>query len=508
MANGSREDVPYEPDLWIHDCLMLLKTPERIDAETGELAIRPIGVLCAINPAHEYDSYLAEEMPAIQAHKETLPVTAEYMIISDAADGYHACVVEKSSRKYLCVGYYSAVKKRYRIMQCVRMPQGLKSSGGWYPAWVNHGFNRCFGYAWRSWVLTHVDDLMTTTDSEARCWGRFRCIVSAQEAMGIKQSPKVPPSCRKSHTFVGLTWVMGKVRASDTVRLSMRMACEMRPKTVKQIRRVVGLIKANSTCLNFGASGVLRFGELLDVMQQAVATGTWTSECEAAQAEILDKEAQVDWVLWDPTHVVSGTRSLLILTDASSYQLGICLFTIAKPNAALILPSDVEDRDIAGVLDISPIKLSSSEAKYHASEKELTGGVRGCEKYGKFITTCTTNYAADGIAKVALATDSTVSHGSWKVFRLPHIANFDYLNAKAMRMFSWVDKISYTRLWPMALLHFPGELITLPDFVSRTALFFFEQARKRRDEALLGGVEAGVRLHEDAARVTSAEVNV
>ena len=165
VANGSREDVPYGPDLWIHDCLMLLKTPERIDAETGELAIRPIGVLCAINSAHEYDSYLAEEMPTIQAHKETLPVTAEYMIISDAADGYHACVVEKSSRKYLCVGYYSAVKKRYRIMQCVRMPQGLKYSGVWYPAWVNHGFNRCFGYAWRSWVLTHVDDLLTTADS-------------------------------------------------------------------------------------------------------------------------------------------------------------------------------------------------------------------------------------------------------------------------------------------------------------------------------------------------------
>ena len=101
VANGSREDVPYGPDLWIHDCLMLLKTPERIDAQTRELAIRPIGVLCAINSAHEYESYLAEEMPTIQAHKETLPVTAEYMIISDATDGYHACVVEKSSRKYL-----------------------------------------------------------------------------------------------------------------------------------------------------------------------------------------------------------------------------------------------------------------------------------------------------------------------------------------------------------------------------------------------------------------------
>ena len=79
-----------------------------------------------------------------------------------------------------------------------------------------------------------------------------------------------------------------------------------------------------------------------------------------------------------------------------------------------------------------------------------------------------------------------MSQGKWKIFKMPHIANFDYLNAKAMRLYSWLDQIAFTRLWPMVLLHFPGELITLLDFVSRTALFFFEEAKRRRSVALNG----------------------
>ena len=53
-------------------------------------------------------------------------------------------------------------------------------------------------------------------------------------------------------------------------------------------------------------------------------------------------------------------------------------------------------------------------------------------------------------------------------------------------MDSWLDQITFTRLWPMVLLHFPGELITLLDFVSRTALFFFEEAKRHKSVSLNG----------------------
>ena len=116
----------------------------------------------------------------------------------------------------------------------------------------------------------------------------------------------------------------------------------------------------------------------------------------------------------------------------------------------------------------------------------MTGGKEEVLRYGKIITTAIVDYPEDGMSKVALATDSTVSQGKWEIFKTPHIANFDYLNAKAMRLYSWLDQIAFTRLWPMVLLHVSGELTTLLDFVSRTALFFSEEAKRRRSVALNG----------------------
>ena len=199
------------------------------------------------------------------------------MISSDATDGYDVCVIEQNSRKYVCLGYWSAEQHKYRILQCERMPQGLKSAGVWYSCWVYHGFNRCFGAACRAWVLTHVDDALTHANTETRCWGRFRCVVSSQKAMGIIQSPKIPPNCRTLHKHVGLHWMKGQIRASDTVRDTLRMGCAMRPKTVKHRRRCLGLIKASSTCLAFGPKGQIRFGELLDILQKRLKDG-WTQE--------------------------------------------------------------------------------------------------------------------------------------------------------------------------------------------------------------------------------------
>ena len=69
IESGGRREVEYSPDLWIHDLIAIQKLPERIDSSTGLLAVRPIGILCAINAARDYDAHLAEEMPSIQEAK-------------------------------------------------------------------------------------------------------------------------------------------------------------------------------------------------------------------------------------------------------------------------------------------------------------------------------------------------------------------------------------------------------------------------------------------------------
>ena len=75
IESGGRREVEYNPDLWIHDLIAIQKLPERIDSSTGLLAIRLIGILCAINAAHDYDAHLAEEMPSIQEAKQHMLVT-------------------------------------------------------------------------------------------------------------------------------------------------------------------------------------------------------------------------------------------------------------------------------------------------------------------------------------------------------------------------------------------------------------------------------------------------
>ena len=107
IESGGRREVEYSPELWIYDLNAIQKLPGRIDSSTGLLAIRPIGILCAINAAHNYIAHLVEEMPSImiQEAKQHMPVTSEYMISSYASDRYDVCVIEKNSRKYVCLWY-------------------------------------------------------------------------------------------------------------------------------------------------------------------------------------------------------------------------------------------------------------------------------------------------------------------------------------------------------------------------------------------------------------------
>ena len=256
--------------------------------------------------------------------------------------------------------------------------------------------------------MTHVDDALTHADTNATFWGRFRCVVSSQKAMGIIQSPKIPPSCRTLHKHVGLHWMKGQIRASGAVKDTLRMGCAMRPKTMIQRLTEASLFGADKSIIYMPGIWSEMPDKILDILQKGLKDG-WTQEIIEAQQEIADHEGIVDWVLWDPAYIVSDTRSLLILTDSSNDQLGLGLFTIKKADAANIKPEDVEDMSICGILNLTPKKLTTAEQNHHASEKEMTGGKEAVLRYGKIMTTATADYPEDGMSKVALAADATVS---------------------------------------------------------------------------------------------------
>jgi hypothetical protein len=120
------------------------------------------------------------------------------------------------------------------------------------------------------------------------------------------------------------------------------------------------------------------------------------------------------------------------------------------------------------------------------------------KKYGAFITSCTANLPPEGRKAVAIATDSTPAKGTWKAFSMPHIAHLDYLTAKSQRLFGWVDDIAYTRMWPLALLHFAGVDIILVDYISRTAEWMLTEARLRQGNTKTASAATGTSVANSA----------
>ena len=161
----------WTEDLWIHDMIWLKKTPARIDAKTGMIALRPIGVYCPINGALEYPAYWCEESPNMTTMTTEIASDAKYMIISDAKDGYHAIVVtvDEGSRKYLALGYYSVKYKKFRLFVPTCMPQGLGPAGVFYPAWCHHHFNLVLGLWWRQMWRDHIDDVLIFLSTFKSC---------------------------------------------------------------------------------------------------------------------------------------------------------------------------------------------------------------------------------------------------------------------------------------------------------------------------------------------------
>jgi hypothetical protein len=289
-----------------------------------------------------------------------------------------------------------------------KLPQGLKTSGVLHPAYMHDGYNRCYGHHWRDWWIDHVDDTLTHADSEQRAIDRFRLLVSAQRALNVEQSPKIPPTCKESQHWVGLTWTRGLLRASENVRTSLRMACAMRPTSARQARKVIGIVKQSTLALNYTPFDVLKLGDIYTAWQESI-NGTkcvWTPECIQGQQDILDHEGTVDWLYWDANTVLTDSRSLLILTDRSVKQIGMSLFTVKVRNADEIRIEHLHDPEVAGILDIAVRKLTPAEQRYHTAEGELLGGVVAVKKYGAFITSCTAHLPPGGRKAIAIATDS------------------------------------------------------------------------------------------------------
>jgi hypothetical protein len=155
-------------------------------------------------------------------------------------------------------------------------------------------------------------------------------LVSAQRAMNIVQSPKLPPTCQGAQHWVGLTWQHGLLRASDNVRTTLHLACAMRPTSARQARKVLGIIKQSTLALNYTPFDITKLGDIYTLWQDSIDGNKckWSDACIQGQKDIADHEAVVDWLYWDANTVLTDERSLCILTDRSEKQIGMSLFTV------------------------------------------------------------------------------------------------------------------------------------------------------------------------------------
>ena len=73
----------------------------------------------------------------------------------------------------------------------------------------------------------------------------------------------------------------------------------MRPKTCRQWRRCIGIIRAASSALKFAPGEAAAFIDLMAVLDEACKTGKGSDKCWQVMEEIASHIADVDWHYMD-----------------------------------------------------------------------------------------------------------------------------------------------------------------------------------------------------------------
>lgn len=300
-----------------------------------------------INALTKKDSYPMRDMRGIFHRLES----ARFFSVIDLKDAYFQIPLKKESRDYTA---FRTAKGLYRFKVC---PFGLTNA----PFTMCRLMDKVIGFDLEPHVFVYLDDIVVATKTLAEHFRLLKTVAERLKLANLTISLDKSRFCRRQVNYLGYI-LTEKGVAIDNSRIEPILNY-VRPKSVKDIRRLLGLAGFYQKFIKNYSKIVAPISDLLKKGQKKF---TWTEEAEEAFQNL--KSALVSApILVNPDF----TQPFIIESDASDNALG----------AALIQKIDGESKIVAYFSK----KLTSTQRRYASVEKECLGVLLAIEHFRHFV---------------------------------------------------------------------------------------------------------------------------
>lgn len=275
---------------------------------------------------------------------------AKFFSVVDLKDAYFQIPLKENSRNF------TAFRTPKGLFRFKVVPFGLKNA----PFTMTRLMNRAIGFDLEPKVFIYLDDIIIISETFEEHLHLLKEVAARLRKAGLTISVEKSRFCRKQVRYLGyLLTESGLSIESSKLEPILNYP---RPKTVREVRRLMGL-------MGFYQKFIPRYSHLTAPITDLLKKSKrfkWSEEAEEALTQLKAVLTSAP-VLGNPDY----SRPFVIETDASQLAVG----------AALLQEFD-EGKRIIGYFSK---KLSSTQRKYSATERECLGVLLAVENFRHYI---------------------------------------------------------------------------------------------------------------------------
>lgn len=300
-----------------------------------------------INAMTEKDAYPMQNMQEIFHRLER----AKYYSIIDLKDAYFQIPLKEESRNYTA---FRTSKGLFRFKVC---PFGLTNA----PFTMCRLMNKAIGFDLQPNVFVYLDDIVVATETLPDHFRLLEIVAERLKSAGLTISLEKSKFCKRQVMYLGYLLSERGVEI-DQARIQPILDYA-RPKTVKDIRRLMGLAGFYQKFIGNYSRITSPITDLLKKNKKKIV---WTTEADSAFTELKAALTSAP-ILGNPDF----TKQFTIESDASDNAVG----------AALVQEQNGETR----IISYFSKKLSNTQRKYAAVEKECLAVLLAIDNFRHYV---------------------------------------------------------------------------------------------------------------------------
>lgn len=316
---------------------------------------------------------------------------AKYFSIIDLKDAYFQIPLKESSRNF------TAFRTPKGLFRFKVVPFGLRNA----PFTMSRLMNKAMGFDLEPFVFIYLDDIVIATESLEEHFRLLKEVAKRLEQAGLTISVQKSRFCRRQVKYLGYLLTENGL-AIDSTKLEPILNYP-RPKSIREVRRLMGLMGFYQKFIKSYSHITAPITDLLKKSKKF----KWTDAAEHALDE-LKSVLTSSPVLANPRYDLP----FIIETDASQLAVG----------AALLQVHPEGNRIIAYFSK----KLSSTQRKYAATEKECLAVLMAVENFRHYVEGTTFTVITDAKSITWLFT-ITAANGNSRLLRWAlKLQSFDF----------------------------------------------------------------------------------